>query len=117
MDAPKELLALGTVRQALDAIREAATDESVSGTSAQAARQAKVAAALVLLEEAFDGFGNAHVPSGEAAAAGSADDGGVPDYGYGHPAHRPDPNATYVFDPGPYRLLPVRRDRRWRTPG
>lgn len=33
-------------------------------------------------------------------------------FGYGHPAHRPDPSAAYGFNPGPARTLPVRRDRR-----
>ncbi len=27
-------------------------------------------------------------------------------YGYGHRAHRPDPTASYAFDPGPPRSLP-----------
>lgn len=38
-------------------------------------------------------------------------------YGYGHPAHRPDPCATYVFHPGPPRTLPLNPRRRWRLPG
>lgn len=38
-------------------------------------------------------------------------------YGYGHPAHRPDPHATYVFQPGPPRTLPLNARRRWRLPG
>jgi hypothetical protein len=34
-----------------------------------------------------------------------------PEFGYGFPAHRPDPSAAYGFNPGPPRTLPV-RDRR-----
>lgn len=30
-------------------------------------------------------------------------------YGYGRPSHKADPNATYVFQPGPPRALPPRR--------
>lgn len=29
-------------------------------------------------------------------------------FGYGHPAHRPDPAAAYSFQPGPSRMLPIR---------
>lgn len=35
-------------------------------------------------------------------------------YGYGRPAHRPEPNATYIFRPDVLRVLPVRRKSRWR---
>jgi hypothetical protein len=38
-------------------------------------------------------------------------------YGYGHRAHKPDPTASYVFQPGPPRTLPVEKRRRWRVPG
>ena len=34
-------------------------------------------------------------------------------FGYGHRAYRPDPGATYVFEPAP-RVLPVNPRRRWR---
>ena len=117
---PKRLDPLASVREAIDAMREAVADASAKGGSGQAARQAKVAAALVLLEEAFGCFGEGDQASGDGgdpACGGGGPAGGTPEYGYGHPAHRPDPNATYVFDPGPYRLLPIRPDRRWRTPG
>ena len=40
-----------------------------------------------------------------------------PQLGYGHPAHKPDPDATYAFEPGQWRVLPVRKDKRWRVPG
>ena len=39
-----------------------------------------------------------------------------PQLGYGHPAHKPDPDATYAFEPGQWRVLPVRKDKRWRVP-
>lgn len=42
------------------------------------------------------------------AASGEDGDGRVP-YGYGHRAHRPDPDARYGFDPGPPRILPSAR--------
>ena len=42
-------------------------------------------------------------------------------YGYGHRAHSPDPNATYVFNPGQPRTLPRTlpedRKKRWKVPG
>lgn len=38
-------------------------------------------------------------------------------YGFGHPAHKPDPNARYGFESGNWRVLPVKDDRRWRVPG
>jgi hypothetical protein len=41
----------------------------------------------------------------------------APPTGYGHPAHRPDPNARYGFDPGPPRTLPRDAEKRWRVPG
>jgi hypothetical protein len=44
-------------------------------------------------------------------------DGDYVPYGFGHPAHLPDPNATYGFDPQPERLLPVKPEKRWRLPG
>ena len=34
-----------------------------------------------------------------------------PPFGYGYPAHRPDPLAVYVFSPGQPRTLPVRGNR------
>lgn len=44
-------------------------------------------------------------------------DGDYAPFGYGHPAHLPDPHAQYGFEPGRIRLLPVKRDRRWRVTG
>jgi hypothetical protein len=41
----------------------------------------------------------------------------LPAYGFGHPAHRPDPEASYGFAPGPQRTLPLNPRRRWRLPG
>jgi hypothetical protein len=38
-------------------------------------------------------------------------------FGYGHRAHMPDPDASYGFDPGPRRVLPVEEHRRWRVTG
>ncbi len=38
-------------------------------------------------------------------------------YGFGHPAHRPDPAAAYGFDAGKWRTLPTDVRRRWRVPG
>lgn len=38
-------------------------------------------------------------------------------YGFGHPAHRPDPHATYVFEERDRRPLPIKPERRWRVPG
>jgi hypothetical protein len=38
-------------------------------------------------------------------------------YGYGHPAHKPDPNAKYGFEPGDWRPLRIGATRRWRVPG
>ena len=35
-------------------------------------------------------------------------------YGYGRPAHKPDPAATYVFRPESSRVLPVKAGSRWR---
>ncbi|MBB6411538.1 hypothetical protein [Mesorhizobium sangaii] len=35
-------------------------------------------------------------------------------FGYGHPAHRPDPFATYTFSAGAVRPLPVDSKKRWR---
>ncbi|MGD9912890.1 MAG: hypothetical protein AB7S80_02325 [Rhizobiaceae bacterium] len=37
--------------------------------------------------------------------------------GYGHRAHEPDPKASYGFEPGASRVLPVKRGQRWRVPG
>lgn len=36
---------------------------------------------------------------------------GIVRFGYGHPAHRPDPLATYAFNPGPPRTFPVQGTR------
>lgn len=38
-------------------------------------------------------------------------------YGFGHPAHKPDPNAKYGFEQDQHRPLPVKPDRRWRVSG
>ncbi len=38
-------------------------------------------------------------------------------YGFAHPAHRPDPRATYGFEPAKWRTLPIGEQRRWRVPG
>ena len=38
-------------------------------------------------------------------------------FGYGHRAHKPDPDASYGFEPGPKRILPADQKRRWRVPG
>jgi hypothetical protein len=35
-------------------------------------------------------------------------------YGFGRPAHKPDPSATYVFRPHMTRVLPVKERTRWR---
>ena len=35
-------------------------------------------------------------------------------FGYGRKAHTPDPAATYVFEPGPPRTLPIKPANRWR---
>ena len=35
-------------------------------------------------------------------------------FGFGHPAHKPDPSATYTFRPGAGRPLPVDARKRWR---
>ena len=34
--------------------------------------------------------------------------------GFGHRAHQPDPNASYIFNPEVVRPLPIRRRLRWR---
>lgn len=47
-----------------------------------------------------------------ADQAVSGDFGGA--YGYGHPAHRPDPDARYSFNPNSLRVLPVDKRSRWR---
>lgn len=46
-----------------------------------------------------------------------AEESTAPPLGYGHRAHQPDATATYVFDPGPPRTLPLKRQRRWRVSG
>ena len=51
-------------------------------------------------------------PAQTDLAPGEGDFGGA--YGYGHPAHKPDPDASYVFDPGPPRTMPVKPEKRWR---
>lgn len=40
-----------------------------------------------------------------------------PATGYGHAAHKPDPQATYTFEPGPPRTLPVEARKRWKVSG
>jgi hypothetical protein len=35
-------------------------------------------------------------------------------YGYGRPAYKPDPAATYIFRPNAARVLPVKPQTRWR---
>jgi len=35
-------------------------------------------------------------------------------FGFGHPAHKPDPSATYTFRSGAVRPLPVDARQRWR---
>jgi hypothetical protein len=35
-------------------------------------------------------------------------------YGYGHRAHKPDPDARYGFEPNGTRPLPVKARNRWR---
>ena len=35
-------------------------------------------------------------------------------FGFGRPAHKPDPEATYTFDPGPPRTMPIKAKNRWR---
>lgn len=55
-------------------------------------------------------------PEQEDPASESAEGDYVP-YGFGHPAHKPDPNARYGFEPGETRLLPVEPSRRWKVPG
>lgn len=44
-------------------------------------------------------------------------DGDYAPYGFGHPAHLPDPNAKYAFEPDVRRVLPLKPDKRWRVPG
>ena len=57
-------------------------------------------------------------PTGEVPAPPSGDQTAEGDYGgpfgYGHPAHRPDPSATYSFRRWVVRLLPVEARKRWR---
>lgn len=55
----------------------------------------------------------AHDPDAEVASETEA----APRLGYGHPAHKPDPTATYLFRPGPPRTLPLKPAARWRVPG
>ena len=52
-------------------------------------------------------------PDEQAAPA----DGDYVPYGFGHPAHKPDPDAKYGFDLRECRPLPIDRERRWRVPG
>ena len=49
----------------------------------------------------------------EAPRSGASGDfrGG---YGYGHRAHKPDPDARYGFEPQGVRPLPVKARNRWR---
>jgi len=49
----------------------------------------------------------------EAPGSGASGDfrGG---YGYGHRAHKPDPDARYGFEPQGVRPLPVKARNRWR---
>src|SRR5690606_4639880 len=103
---PRRELALHSLRQAFGALQKAAEAENDAQDHELASRKAKIAAALVMLEDAFHALND--------AGAGTPSE---PEFGYGHPAHRPDPQATYFFNPGPWRLLPTRADRRWRTPG
>lgn len=35
-------------------------------------------------------------------------------FGFGRPAHKPDPEAIYTFDPGPPRTMPILPKNRWR---
>ena len=35
-------------------------------------------------------------------------------FGYGRPAHKPDPQARYGFKMEQSRVLPVRKESRWR---
>lgn len=44
-----------------------------------------------------------HGPPADAAPSPAED---ARPYGYGHRAHQPDPDAHYVFEPGPPRTLP-----------
>jgi len=44
---------------------------------------------------------------------GAEGDNGGP-YGYGHPAHRPDPSGHYRFEPRSVRPLPANPRIRWR---
>jgi hypothetical protein len=53
----------------------------------------------------------------EAASIAAAQDEIPQQLGYGHRAHRPDPEARYGFGPGEPRLLPVEERLRWRVPG
>jgi hypothetical protein len=79
--------------------------------------KARLAAAVTMLEEILRPQRSErcrkHRPLAPIAEPPSVD----PMTGYGHPAHRPDPNATYRFEPGPRRTLPVDPRRRWRLPG
>lgn len=38
-------------------------------------------------------------------------------YGYGRPAHVPDPGASYAFRPDDTRILPRNRKMRWKVSG
>jgi len=57
-------------------------------------------------------------PAGEPTAPPPRDQTADGDYGgpfgYGHPAHRPDPSAIYSFRRWVVRLLPVEARKRWR---
>ena len=44
-------------------------------------------------------------------------DGDYVPYGFGHPAHKPDPEAKYGFEESERRVLPVKPERRWRVTG
>ena len=39
------------------------------------------------------------------------------DYGYGRPAHVPDPDGAYVFHPDETRVLPKDKRIRWKVSG
>lgn len=38
-------------------------------------------------------------------------------FGFGHPAHKPDPDAKYGFEGHDRRVMPVRPEKRWRVTG
>jgi hypothetical protein len=52
------------------------------------------------------------IPINDPAWRASSKAQDEPEFGYGFPAHRPDPSASYGFNPGPARTLPVRDARR-----